>query len=105
MSARAAALTAASAFRRAELAALAGGLVLVPENLHHLARLEWLAVLSLCGIPRGNRTFLQSSAQALLDGAVGTWAAHGDDPCECLATQTFTFHGGNHIFVAPGIGG
>ena len=98
---RAAALAVASTFRREELAALAGGLVLVPENLHHLARLEWLAVLSHCGIPRGNRTFLQSSARALLDGPVGAWAAHGDDPCECLATQTFTFHGGNHVFVAP----
>ena len=99
--ARDAALAAASRYRQEELAALAGGLALVPENLHHLAQLEWLAVVSLCGVPQGNRSFLQSSATSLLEGPVGAWVGRYDDPCDALATQTFTFHGGNHVFVDP----
>jgi hypothetical protein len=98
---KAAALTAIQKFSADELAALAGGMALLPENLHHLGRLESLAMCVAAGCARGQRSVNRTSARKLLNGAMDAWVGHHDDESDTLATEAFTYHGGTHVFVAP----
>ena len=100
-SARATALAAIRELQLDELASLAGGLVLLPCNLHHLARLESLAMCAVAGISRGRQTISHTFARKLLNESMATWLGHDDEPCETLATESFTYNGGTHILVAP----
>ncbi len=96
-----AALSGMRVFDRDEIAALAGGLVLVPKNLHHLARLESLALCAVAASPTGTRLFSRTSARKLLNGLFADWVGFADDPCEVLATEAFTYNGGTHILISP----
>lgn len=84
-----------------EAAALAGSLTLISENLHHLARLESLAVCALAGASVGRRSVNRSLGRKLLNESLAAWVGRGDDPSETLATEAFTYNGGTHVFVAP----
>jgi hypothetical protein len=74
-------------YRHDELAALAGGLALIPANLHYLARLETLAMCAVVPGPRGRRAATRTSARKLLNEVLGAWVGHLADPCETLATE------------------
>ncbi len=84
-----------------EAARLAGGLVLEPANLHHLARLEAIALMSVAGVATGKQKVTRTLATRLFDGPLNDWVGRDDDPLDGLATRAFTYNGGTHILLAP----
>lgn len=84
-----------------EAACLAGGLALEPSNLHHLARLEAIAMMSVAGVATGKQKVTRTLARKLFDGPLHDWVGFDDDPLEGLATRAFTYNGGTHVLLAP----
>jgi hypothetical protein len=85
------------------LASVVGGLMLVPDNLHHAHRFEVVANMVLAGRAQGRGDVTRTRARRVIDELVGEWTGHNDDPWPTLATEAFVYHGGTHLFVPGGI--
>ncbi|MBX3270376.1 MAG: hypothetical protein KF729_08960 [Sandaracinaceae bacterium] len=84
-------------------ASVVGGLVLVPENLHLVHRLEVAANMVLAGRARGRGDVTRTRARRAIDELIGAWTGHNDDPWPNLATEAFVYHGGTHLFIPGGL--
>jgi hypothetical protein len=89
--------SAAEAFDPLKLAALCGGLQLLPANIHHLLRLQALAAISL-EVPdrtaKGDPS-IRDLRQLVNAGALGALADQQEDPFDDVIAEELAFHQGS----------
>jgi hypothetical protein len=97
---------AAASLESQKLAALCGGLQLLPANIHRLWRLEALAAISLDAADRtGRRDPGPDDVRKLVNaGALGALADQQEDPFDDVIAEEVAFHHGSFL-VGRGLAG
>jgi hypothetical protein len=89
--------SAAESFDPLKLAALCGGLQLLPSNIHRLWRLQALAAMSLCTPGRTDERdpSVGDLRQLVNAGALGARGAQYEDPYDDVIAEEIAFHMGS----------